>query len=172
MTDTRPTPSPADRNDLVRRALADCAHVLLTDRYTRWELDELLATGIAMTWIRQHHTDLAEDLAQWLTAEAAYRLITACGIPLQGTTDPAIPNLLTTLSRHSNGELALRLDLAATPPAPRARAATIPFPTQRLSTGHRPVSRVRGTTGPCGCACASGGWCGGCGHRGCTARHN
>jgi hypothetical protein len=172
VTDTRPTPSPADRNDLVRRALADCAHVLLTDRDTRWELDELLATGIAMTWIRQHHTDLAEDLAQWLTAEAAYRLITACGIPLQGTTDPAIPNLLTTLSRHSNGELALRLDLAATPPTTKVRAASALFPTQRPSTGDRPAPRERRAAGTCGCACASGGFCGGCGHRGCTARRH
>ncbi|MFC1437985.1 hypothetical protein ABUW04_06910 [Streptacidiphilus sp. N1-10] len=171
MSDTRPMPSPADRDDLVRYALADCAHVLLTDRDTHWELDELLATGIAMTWIRQHQTDPSEDLAQWLTAEAAYRLITACGIVLQGTIDPAIPELLTALSRHGNGELALRLDLAAAPPTTRARA-TVLFPAQRPAAGHRPVSRARGANGPCNCACASGGWCGGCGHRGCTARHH
>lgn len=49
----------------------------------------------------------------------------------------------------------------------------------RFATAHRiPVTELPGPSGPsrqaaggrCGCACASGGWCGGCGHAGCSAR--
>ncbi|MCY4622921.1 MAG: hypothetical protein OXD34_14000 [bacterium] len=36
----------------------------------------------------------------------------------------------------------------------------------RRSTWCRPLPAAR----PCPCACASGGWCGGCGHAGCGGR--
>jgi hypothetical protein len=52
-----------------------------------------------------------------------------------------------------------------TPPAPA------PAPAPSATTGAvGGGSRVGRAVGPCGCACSTGGWCGGCGHAGCSRR--
>ncbi|WP_034088314.1 hypothetical protein [Streptacidiphilus albus] len=55
------------------------------------------------------------------------------------------------------------LTAPAAPVAVRPELGIDSVPTRRLS-------RVRGTSGRCSCACANGGWCGGCGHAGCVRR--
>ncbi len=65
--------------------------------------------------------------------------------------------LTVTVSRRPTGEVTLRHP--ATPHRP-GRAGSTP----------RPRPAARWAAGPCGCACTSGGFCGGCGHAGCGRR--
>src|SRR6266540_6503513 len=65
--------------------------------------------------------------------------------------------LTVTVSRRPCGEVTLLPPGNATPAAPT-----------HSGTFRRPASRW--AAGPCGCACTSGGFCGGCGHAGCGRR--
>ena len=65
--------------------------------------------------------------------------------------------LTVTVSRRPTGEVTLRPP--GTPHRP-GRTRSVP----------RPRPAARRAAGPCGCACTSGGFCGGCGHAGCGRR--
>jgi hypothetical protein len=65
--------------------------------------------------------------------------------------------LTVTVSRRPCGEVILRPPGTATPAAPTHSGAF-----RRPAPGR--------AAGPCGCACTSGGFCGGCGHAGCGRR--
>jgi len=45
-----------------------------------------------------------------------------------------------------------------------------PIPAQRYGLDAPTRYRTRRSGGACGCACSSGGFCGGCGHAGCAGR--
>jgi hypothetical protein len=120
------------------------------------------------------HALTAEDLAQLCEAAETPTLVDAAGSPVTITAartyrdagvltlDPGVLlelsdgsqfGLTITVSRRPSDEVNLR------PP----RAKYRPAPPYRRAPGRR-------AAGSCGCACATGGFCGGCGHAGCARR--
>jgi hypothetical protein len=55
-------------------------------------------------------------------------------------------------------------------PDPRYAAAHRSPPAPTASASSSAGRRAGRGAGPCGCACSTGGWCGGCGHAGCIRR--
>jgi hypothetical protein len=109
-------------------------------------------------WVSPHHV-------AWLEAEAASHIITVAGWRPVGLTDPALPrqllrlDQLTSAARHHVVALAVQ----DTDPNRQVMSCHTRFPKQQTLTSRK--------SGPCACACSAGGFCGGCGHAGCGARH-
>lgn len=101
--------------------------------------------------------------------------LVACGVNdwLEGQDEPPLPLAeVHTVQQGFTSVTAWATD-TETGQAYRVRIAVEVTPAQQVRDGFtvvRPQSRRTTTAGRCSCACASGGFCGGCGHAGCRGR--
>ncbi|WP_035851163.1 hypothetical protein [Kitasatospora azatica] len=100
-----------------------------------------------------------------LEREMTLRLALTLALPTTGALAPGLDLALAHATSTTNRTELADLILTALRPAPTRPA---PTPVFRSHLAHVPRQRV--IAGPCTCACASGGFCGGCGHAGCARR--
>jgi hypothetical protein len=124
------------------------------------------------------HVLTADDLDQLCDAAGTPTLIDAGGSPVTITAartyhDAGVltldPGVLLELSDGS--QFGLTITVSHRPRAevnPRPVAAPRPHTGRPSPVSPRPPGRP--AAGSCGCDCASGGFCGGCGHAGCARR--
>ncbi|MFI5808607.1 hypothetical protein [Streptomyces sp. NPDC051561] len=145
---------------LVHNTLISARHTLA--QHTDPEQPALAAVlhEAAATAARKAGTCHPSETA-WLCAEAAFHLTHAAGRTPSGLTDPALPTLLTRLDQRPHPARLRLLDTAIARTGPLV--ITLPTPAPARTTGRR-------AAGSCGCACTTGGFCGGCGHAGCGRR--
>ncbi len=117
-------------------------------------------TGALATATRHATSTLPAGYDLLLEREMTLRLALTLALPATGALAPgldlALAHATSTITRTDLADLIL----TAMRPAP-ARPA--PAPVFRSHLGH--VPRQRALAGTCACACATGGWCGGCGYR-------
>ncbi|MGW1944960.1 hypothetical protein ACWCRC_11620 [Streptomyces sp. NPDC001940] len=115
-------------------------------------------------------TELFDGVPQsrcWAVKEAA-RCLLLCANPDHPArlTDTGLPDHLTALDQLPYAERTMLVAEAA------RRTETRPITTLHLPhpTPAPKLPARRRSAGPCTCACSTGGFCGGCGHAGCTGR--
>lgn len=160
-----PAPDLRNQRALVHAILRH-AHTLLgqAKKHARTPMAELLRAATESICDR-HAAEVSPHHVAWLEAEAASQVITAAGWRSSGLTDPALPQQLQRLDRHTVAARRRFLALAVHDTAPGLPATihSVKVPRQRTLTTRSP--------GPCPCCCNTGGFCGGCGHAGCGRRH-
>jgi hypothetical protein len=144
------------------------AHALLTapDNEEDPPLAELLTRAVEHMPAedRQHLDPLALASA---VAEAAAQLLARCKIPITAG-DPNVAYYLQGLDRLPRTARTGLLTVAIRYTAPDPHSTPLPHERTPALSGQK---TARGhMTGPCPCPCNSGGFCGGCGHAGCTQR--
>ncbi|PYC66043.1 hypothetical protein C7C46_31885 [Streptomyces tateyamensis] len=94
----------------------------------------------------------------FLEREMTLRLALTLALPAPGALAPGLDFALDHATRSATRTELADLVLTALRPS---RARTV------ASLGRIPLQRTLAATGSCGCDCANGGFCGGCGHAGC-----
>ncbi|GAA1215418.1 hypothetical protein GCM10009665_01550 [Kitasatospora nipponensis] len=119
-------------------------------------------TQLLATTARDAANLLPDGYGLLLECELTLRLARVLGLPTPGALAPGLGPTLALATRNTTRTELADLLLTAVRPAP-ARPAVAAGSSER-------VPRQRARAGTCSCPCATGGFCGGCGHAGCGGR--
>ncbi|MDH6580732.1 hypothetical protein [Kitasatospora sp. MAP5-34] len=162
LTQGQPLAPPAVTTNQLTTTLHSAARQAATD--LRSARTRTLAEALTIA-TRYAARDLPAGYDLLLERETTLRLALTLALPTTGALAPALDLALAHTTSHSTRTELADLLLQAVRPAP-VLPVTAPVTHSRLGQ----VPRQRALTGTCPCVCASGGFCGGCGHAGCGRR--